>query len=55
MNIILNVGNDVTHKHAKSDYEILCIVDYTKINTKSEKNYRFENVHTQISMFFIFM
>jgi hypothetical protein len=54
MNIIINIGNDVTYKHATFYYKILCIVDYTKIKIKPDKIYRFENIHTQISTFFIF-
>jgi hypothetical protein len=41
MKINLNIVNDVINKYAKIDYEILCIVGYTKI-TKSDKIYRFE-------------
>jgi hypothetical protein len=41
MKINLGIVNDVTYKHAKFYYEILCIVSYTKI-TKSGKICRFE-------------
>jgi hypothetical protein len=53
MNIIINIGNDVTYKHATFYYKILCIVDYTK-NKKPNKSDTFENIHTRIFTFFIF-
>jgi hypothetical protein len=31
MKINLDIGNDVTYKHVKFYYEILCIIGYTKI------------------------
>ena len=38
---LLDVDNDEIYKRAKSQYEILCIVDYTKMK-KSGKFYSFE-------------
>jgi hypothetical protein len=44
MKINLDVVNNVTYKHAKYYYKILCVVGYTKI-IKSDKIYRFKNMH----------
>jgi hypothetical protein len=41
------VNDDKTYNNAKFQYEILCIVGYTKM-TKIGNLYRFENICTQI-------
>jgi hypothetical protein len=45
MKINLGIVNDVTYKHPKCYYEILCIVGYTKI-TKYDEIYIFKNIYT---------
>jgi hypothetical protein len=47
MKINLGIVNDVTYKHTKFCYEVLCIIGYTKI-TKSDKMCSFKNIHTEI-------
>jgi hypothetical protein len=49
----LNIVNDVIYKHAKLQSKILYIVGYTKIT--SDKKWRFENMHSHIYMFVIFV
>jgi hypothetical protein len=53
----LDVDNDEIYKRAKSQCEIICIVDYTKI-TKSDRFYNFEiwTIHySPIHTFVIFV
>jgi hypothetical protein len=45
--INLNIVNNLTCKHVKFYYGVLCIVDYIII-AKSDKICRFENKHTRI-------
>jgi hypothetical protein len=54
MEKIPDIFNNVTYKHANIQFEIICIVGYTKM-TKSDKIWRFENIHTQIDILVIFM
>jgi hypothetical protein len=54
---IQNVDNDEIYKRVKSQYEILCILDYIKIK-KSDRFYRFElcTIHySKIHTFVIFV
>jgi hypothetical protein len=53
MKINLDIVNDVIYKYANIDYEILCIMGYTKI-TKSDKTYRFK-IYILLSRYLLFL